>query len=160
MAKRPARRPSWPRLTSRQAGGWGLPGTGILRPPSAPLAAYSGLLTQQIRPGEGTATGTVPMSGTITLQLGPDGLSTWYVSYVTITTTTGAADSSTATVATGPAVTTGLSPAGTAYSGGGDTVNLGGAALAPGEYVIVTWAGAHPGDLATMRAYGNSQVLV
>jgi len=150
----------WPKLTSPSAGSWGLPGTGIMRPASAPMAAYSALLMQQIRPGEGSKTGVVPGSGKITLELGPDGLSTWYVSYVAISTTTGAADTSTATAQTGPAVTTGLVPAGQSYAGGGDSINLGGAALVPGDYIIVTWAGAKPGDQAFIRAYGNQQVLV
>ena len=149
----------FPPMTSLRAGGWGLPGTGIRRPPSAPLAAFTRLLTQQIRPGEGTLTGTIPASGELTLQLGPDGLATWYVSYVTISTTTGINDNSTAAVTTGPAVSQGIVPAGFAYSGGGDSVSLNGAALAPGEYVIVTWAGANPGDQAIMRVYGNAQVL-
>jgi hypothetical protein len=149
----------FPKLTSLQAGGWGLPGTGIRRPPSAPLSAFTQLLTQQIRPGEGTVTGVIPASGQLTLLAGPDGLSTWYVSYVAISTTTGALDTSTAAVETGPAVTSGIVPAGTAYNGGGDSVGLAGAVLAPGEYVIVTWSGAHPGDQAVMRVYGNQQVL-
>jgi hypothetical protein len=113
----------------------------------------------QIRPGEGTKTGKVPASGTITLMLGPEGLGTWYVSYVQIATTTGALDISTAAVTTGPAVSTGIVPAGQAYNGGGDSVSMGGAALACGEYVIVTWSNAKQGDLATMRVYGNNQVL-
>jgi hypothetical protein len=150
----------WPRLTSLQAGGWGLPGAGIRRPASAPLEAFARTLTQQIRPGEGTATGVITAGGSLTLQLGPDGLATWYVSYVAISTTTGALDTSTAGVTTGPAVNEGIVPAGTAYNGGGDSVGLGGAALACGEYVIVTWTGGHPGDQAIMRVYGNSQVLV
>jgi hypothetical protein len=150
----------FPKLTSLAAGGWGLPGTGIRRPVSAPLSDFTQQLTQQIRPGEGTSTGVVPAGGSITLLLGPDGLSTWYVTYVAISTTTGALDTSTAAVETGPAVTTGIVPAGTAYNGGGDSVGLGGAVLAPGEYVIVTWSGAHPGDQATMRVYGNQQILI
>lgn len=154
----PRRRLPWP-VPARRAGGWGLGGTGIYRPPSAPLAAFTGLLTLQIRPGEGTVTGVVPASGAITLLAGPEALSTWYVTYVAISTTTGALDTSTAAVTTGPAVAAGIVPAGQAYSGGGDQVPLGGAALAPGEYVIVTWSGAKPGDLAVMRVYGNAQVL-
>jgi hypothetical protein len=150
----------FPRLTSLQAGGWGLPGTGVRRPGSAPLEAFDQTLTQQIRPGEGTVTGVIPESGELTLLAGPDGLATWYVSYVAISTTTGALDTSTASVTTGPAVGAGIVPAGTAYNGGGDSVGLAGAVLAPGEYVIVTWTGAHPGDQATMRVYGNLQVLV
>ena len=153
------RRLPWP-VPARRAGGWGLPGTGIWRPPSAPLSQFTGTLTQQIRPGEGTVTALVPATGRLTLLAGPDGLATWYVSYVAISTTTGALDTSTAAVTTGPAVAAGIVPAGQAYNGGGDQVPLGGAALAPGEYVIVTWQGANPGDLATLRVYGNAQVLV
>lgn len=149
----------WPPLTSRRAGGWGLPGPGIRRPVSAPLSAYTRTLTMPIRPGEGTRTGIVPASGKVTLLAGPEGLGTWYVSYVAITTTTGALDTSTAAVATGPAVSTGIVPAGQAYNGGGDSISLGGASLACGEFVIVTWSGAKPGDLATMTVFGNSQVL-
>lgn len=155
----PPRRRRWPPLTSRQAGGWGLPGPGIFRPPSLPVTAFTTPVTLQIRGGEGTKTGVVPASGVLTLLLGPDGLSTWYVSYVAIRTTTGALDNSTAAVTIGPAVATGIVPAGQAYNGGGDSVSLGGAQLAPGEYVIVTWTGAKPGDTATMTVYGNQQVL-
>lgn len=158
--RRPRRVPrGWP-APARRAGGWGLPGTGIYQPPSAPLAAYTGLLTQQIRPGEGTKSGVVPASGTLTLLLGPEGLGTWYVTYVAISTTTGALDTSTAAVTTGPAIAAGIVPAGQAYNGGGDTVSLGGSELACGEYVIVTWSGATPGDQAIMRVVGNSQVLI
>lgn len=149
-----------PPLTSRRAGGWGEPPAGIRRPSSAPLEAFTGRLTQQIRPGEGTISRLVPASGTLTLLLGPDGLGTWYVSYCAISTTSGALDTSTAAVTTGPAVAQGIVPAGQSYAGGGDTVSLGGAVLACGEYVIVTWSGAKTGDLATLRVYGNQQVLV
>ena len=149
----------WPPLTSRRAGGWGLPGPGIRRPLSLPVDQFTRPMLLQIRPGEGTKTGKVPASGTITLVLGPEGLGTWYVSYVQIATTTGALDISTAAVTTGPAVSTGIVPAGQAYNGGGDSVSMGGAALACGEYVIVTWSNAKQGDLATMRVYGNNQVL-
>lgn len=155
----PSRRRRWPPLTSRLAGGWGLPGPGIRRPVTLDVRAFSGQLTQQIRPGEGTRTQVVPASGTVTLLAGPDGLSTWYVDYVAISTTTGALDTSTAAVTTGPAVSTGISIAGTAYAGGGDSVGLGGALLACGEYVIVTWTGAKPGDLAMMRVFGNETTL-
>lgn len=159
MARRRVLPRGWP-IPARRAGGWGLPGAGIHQPPSAPLAAFTAQLTQQIRPGEGTRTAVVPASGTLTLLAGPDGLATWYVTYVAISTTTGALDTSTAAVTTGPAVAAGIVPAGQAYNGGGDSVALGGAALAPGEYVIVTWSLGHPGDQAVMRVYGNAQVLV
>lgn len=155
----PPRRRKWPQLTSREAGGWGLPGPGIQRPMSLPVQAFTKLLMQQLRAGEGTRSGVVPASGVLTLLAGPEGLATWYVSYVAISTTTGANDVSTAAVTIGPAVATGIVPAGQAYAGGGDSVGLGGAQLAPGEYVIVTWTGAHPGDLAIMTVYGNQQVL-
>lgn len=154
--------PPWrrfPPLTSRSAGSWGLPGPRLRRPASPPVQAFSAVFTQQIRPGEGTATGTVPASGAITLYAGPDGLTTWYVSYVAIRTTTGAADLSTAAASIGPAGGGGIVPAGQGYAGGGDSISLGGAALGPGEYVVVTWSGAKPGDTATMTVFGTQQVL-
>lgn len=155
----PPRRRRWPPLTSRQAGGWGYPGPGVMRPRSVPQEAFTRLVTVQIRPGEGTKSGIIPAGGALTLLNGPEGLATWYVSFVAISTTTGALDNSTAAVTTGPAVAQGIVPAGQAYAGGGASVGLGGAQLVPGEFVIVTWNGAVPGDLAIMTVYGNQQVL-
>lgn len=155
----PPRRRRFPPLTSRQAGGWGLPGPGTGRPASLPVQSFDQLMMQQIRYGEGTKSGIIPLSGSLTLLNGPEGLATWYVSYVAISTTTGALDNSTAAVTIGPAVAQGIVPAGQGYAGGGDSISLGGAQLAPGEYVIVTWTGANPGDLALMTVFGNQQVL-
>ena len=143
---------------TRAAGGWGLPGAGIRRPPSAAMSEYSGLMRLAIRAGEGTQAKVVPASGKVTIALGPEALNTWYVSHVTIETTTGAADSSTCAIQLGP-FTGGIVPGGQSYNGGGDTVSLGGKMLKPGDYVTAIWSGAKPGDQATLTIYGEQDIL-
>lgn len=141
------------------AGDWGLDGPMIRRPPSAPLAMFTGIRRLAIRPGEGTATAIVPGTGTVQLALGPQALTTWYLTYVAISTTTGANDTSTCQIQVG-AFGAGINPSGTAYQGGGDVVSLGGRALKPGEYVVLVWTGAHPGDQAIATCYGVQDILV
>jgi hypothetical protein len=141
------------------AGGWGLPGPGITRPRTASLEDYRGLQRFAIRTGEGTASGIIPMSGQLTLSIGPDGLNVWYVVYAAIATTSGAADVSTAQVSVGP-IGAGLAPGGQSYAGGGDSVGLGNQALRPGDYVSVTWSGGTPGDTAMVTVYGVQDVPV
>jgi hypothetical protein len=148
-----------PRWISRAAGGWGLPGPGIRRPAVRPVTSFTKTQRLAIRPGEGTLTATVSAAGTALLALGPDALITWYLSYVSISTTTGVNDNSTCTVQVGP-YGTGINPAGVGYSGGGDTISLGGRALKPGEYVVMAWAGGNPGDLAIATAYGDQDILI
>lgn len=147
------------RWVTPQAGGWGLPGTGIYPPPRATLADYSAVTSLPIRAGEGTGTAIVTIAGTAIVQLGPDALTTWYVSYCAISTSTGAADASTCQVVIGPAGA-GIVPGGQSYAGGGDSVSLGGTTLKPGNYVIALWSGGHPGDTATMTIYGDQDILV
>ena len=141
-----------------RAGGWGLPGTGIRRPRSVPVQAFTTVRSLPIRQGEGTVTGVVGAGGSVFLQAGPQGLTTWYVDYVAIMTGTGAADNSTAAVGIGPAGTS-VVPGGQSYAGGGDTVSLGGKTLRPGDYVQVAWSGAVAGDTATMTVNGTQDVL-
>lgn len=141
------------------AGGWGLPGPGIGRPPVSPLSQFQGRTQVAIRTGEGTRTGIVPAGGTISLAAGPEGLNIWYLSYAAIRTTTGALDTSTAQFQVGP-IGAGLVPAGASYAGGGDSIGLGGARLAPGDYLTVTWTNAKPGDLATLTVYGAQDIPV
>jgi hypothetical protein len=140
------------------AGGWGLPGAGIRRPPSAGMAEYTGLLRLPIRPGEGTLSRVIPAGGSVSIALGPDALNTWYVSHCAIETTSGAADTSTCAIQLGP-FTGGIVPGGQSYAGGGDTVSLGGKMLKPGDYVTAIWSGAKPGDQATLTIYGEQDVL-
>ena len=144
---------------TRRAGGWGDPGPGIRRPPSAPIEQFTTVRRLAIRPGEGTGTAIVSAAGTAQVTLGPEALNTWYVSYVSIATTTGANDTSTCQVQVGPA-TSGINPSGTAYNGGGDTVSLGGRALKLGEYITLTWTGGNPGDQAIATVYGDQDILV
>lgn len=143
----------------RHAGGWGLPGPGIRRPPSASIDDYAGLQRVAIRTGEGTGTALVSAGGTATISVGPDGLNTWYPTYAAISTTTGADDASTASALIGP-IAAGLVPAGQSYAGGGDTIPLGGQPLKPGDYVTVTWTGGVPGDTAFLTVYGSQDIPV
>lgn len=148
-----------PRWWTPSAGGWGLPGPGIRRPPSAPVTAFTKTLRVAIRPGEGTKTALVSAAGTAQITLGPEALTTWYVNYVSIETTTGANDSSTCAAQVGP-VSHGINPTGQSYVGGGDTISLGGRALRPGEYITLTWSGGNPGDQAIATLYGDQDVLI
>lgn len=141
------------------AGSWGLPGPGISRPVTAGPDAYTGVRRVQIRTGEGTRTGVVPASGSITLSAGPDGLNTWYATYCAISSTSGAADASTAGVLVGP-IGAGLSPGGQSYAGGGDSIGLGNQVLRPGDYVTIVWSGAKPGDQVMMTVYGSQDIPV
>ena len=146
------------RWTRGRAGGWGLPGPGIFRPPSAPIHQFTSVRRVAIRPGEGTGTATVSAAGSATITLGPDALITWYVDYVAISTTSGAADSSTCAATVGPAGH-GLVPTGQSYVGGGDVISLGGRALRPGEYITLVWSGAKTADQAIATVYGSQDIL-
>jgi len=141
------------------AGGWGLAGPGYYRPRTASLDDYRGLQRFAIRTGEGTKTGIIPMSGKLTLSIGPEGLNVWYATYAAISTTTGADDVSTAQAVIGP-IGAGLSPGGQSYAGGGDSIGLGGQALRPGDYVTIVWTGGTPGDTAAVTVYGSQDVPV
>jgi hypothetical protein len=150
-----------PRLLGplRQAGGWGLPSPAVGRPATAPLSAYQSLTTVAIRTGEGTGTGEVSAAGTALVSVGPEGLNTWYVTYAAISTTTGAADTSTASCVIGP-IGAGLAPGGQSYAGGGDSIGLGNQVLRPGDYVTVAWTGGNPGDTATVTVFGSQDIPV
>lgn len=150
-----------PRWISRAAGGWipGVTGPMIRRPPVAPVTHFQHVRRVAIRPGEGTKTAIVSGTGAAAIVLGPDALITWYVDYVSISTTTGANDISTCAVTLGPA-TNGIVPGGQSYVGGGDTVSLGGRALRPGEYITLRWSNGHSGDLAIATVNGEQDILV
>ena len=141
------------------AGGWGTPGAGVYRPPSASVSDYQGLARVAIRYGEGTRTGLVGAGGAAKLSAGPDGLNTWYCTYAAISSTTGAADPSTAAVNVGP-IGAGLVPGGQSYAGGGDSVGLGGQVLRAGDFVTVTWSGANPGDTVFLTVFGSQDIPV
>lgn len=141
------------------AGSWGLIGPNIRRPVTAGMDDYVGLQRMPIRGGEGSNNAIVNAQGGAVVSVGPVGLNTWYLSYVAISSTTGAADPSTAGVIVGP-IAAGLQPAGQAYAGGGDSIGLGNQQLKPGDYVTVVWSGAKPGDTVTATAYGVQDIPI
>lgn len=147
-----------PRGWHRAAGGWGFPSPGVLRPPSEPLRSFQRLARLAIRGGEGTGTAAISAAGTAAVRLGPDGLTTWYVSHVVVSSTLGAADPSSVQAQVGSAVQ-GIVPGGTSYSGGGDTIGMGGAVLRAGEYVSLLWSGGTTGTVVTATVYGEQDIL-
>lgn len=150
-----------PRLAGplRHAGGWGLPGPGIRRPPSMGMGEYGALTRTAIRTGEGTGAALVSGAGTATISVGPDGLNIWYVTYAAISSTTGADDTSTAQCLVGP-IGAGIVPGGQSYAGGGDSIGLGNQTLRPGDFVTVIWSGAKPGDTVFVTVYGSQDIPV
>jgi hypothetical protein len=107
----------------------------------------------------GQAQITVNGSGAATLKVGPQGLGvTWYPSSVIISTSTGAADSSTAACYIGAIAAQNLQ-GGQSYAGGGDTIGLSVVSMSPGDLLIVVWAGAVPGATAVMNVVGTQDVL-
>lgn len=98
---------------------------------------------------------TVNGAGAAQLSAGPQGWGTvWYPSSVVISTTTGAADASTAACYIGSIAAANLQ-GGQSYAGGGDTIGLSVVSMTPGDLLIVVWAGAAPGDTATMNVIGT-----
>lgn len=94
----------------------------------------------------------------LTLKAGPQGLgTTWYPAQVTLSTTTGPLDTSTALVYLGiGGVPTTL--VATVFSGNG-TAAVAIPSMQPGEFIIVTWTGGHPGDTASFNVIGSMDAL-
>jgi len=137
--------------------GWA--GTGQQPIQAVPISRYRGTVSG-VPVNGGQAQGAVPSSGAITLSVGPQGLGTvWYPAQVTISTTTGALDTSTALVYCGPpSVLTPATLVGTVYSGNG-TVALAVPSLSPGQVVTAAWTGAHEGDQAAVNIIGTMDAL-
>lgn len=114
--------------------------------------------------GAGTAGSTYggqvsTLSGApLTLTAGPQGLGNiWYPAQVTLSTTTGPLDTSTALVYLGSGgVPTEL--VGSVYSGNG-TVAVAIPPMQPGDLIIVTWTGGHAGDTAAFNTVGVMDAL-
>jgi hypothetical protein len=125
--------------------------------PRLPIEAFTRRLDGLPLTG-GQAQGFIPASGTLTLTIGPQGLgTTWYPVQVTLSTTTGVLDTSTANVYLGPLVTP-ATLVGQLFSGNG-TVALAIPAMQPGQYLVIVWTGATIGDTAAANVIGTMDAL-
>lgn len=132
-------------------------GSGMQPMTATPIHAYTGQITGIPLTG-GQVQAAIPSSGSLSLSVGPQGLGTvWYPVQVTLSTTTGALDTSTALVYLGP-LTTPATLVGTVYSGNG-TVALAIPSMTPGQYLVIAWTGAHPGDTAAANVIGTMDAL-
>jgi hypothetical protein len=127
------------------------------------ITAAAGDLIQVYAIGGGTSgaiySATIPAKpNPLTLTTGPQGLgTTWYPAQVTLSTTTGVLDASTAQVYIG----TGGIPtqlAASVFSGNG-TAAVAIPPIQPGDNVIVTWTNGHPGDIASFNVIGTMDAL-
>jgi hypothetical protein len=142
---------------NRLSYGPGYRGTGMQPINRVPIGAYTGKAAGVPLTG-GQNQAAVPNSGKLTLTAGPQGLGTiWYPAQVTLSTSTGALDTSTALVYLG-AQGVPITLVGTVYSGNG-TVALAIPSMSPGQVLIVTWTGAHPGDTAAFNVVGTMDAL-
>jgi hypothetical protein len=107
-------------------------------------SVYSGTITP----------GSLPLS----LSVGPQGLGTnWYPAQVTLSTTTGALDTSTANIYLGVGgVPTTL--VGSIFSGNG-VAALAVPPMQAGDLLFVTWANGHGGDTAALNVIGTMDAL-
>lgn len=127
-----------------------------------PWSPPPGQFTQRVRtpiPGY-VGQAAISGAGTATIQLGPSGYGVrWYPAQAKISTTSGAADTSTCIIYLG--VIASASQIGAqSYAGGGDVIGLPGDMLQPGEFVIAVWSGGKPGDVATLRLSGIQDSLI
>jgi hypothetical protein len=135
--------------------GWN--GSGMQPIARVPVQAYSQKVTGVPLTG-GQNQGIISGFGGLTLTAGPQGLGTiWYPAQVTLSTTTGALDSSTALVYLG-AQGVPITLVGTVFTGNG-TVALAIPSMSPGQVLIVTWTGGHPGDTAAFNVVGSMDAL-
>lgn len=147
----------WPAGLHRNA--QSLPATGMRARaiPRLPLEAFTRRLTGLPLTG-GQAQGAIPGSGALTLTIGPQGLgTTWYPVQITLSTTTGVLDTSTANVYLGPLVTP-ATLVGSLFTGNG-TVALAIPAMQPGQYLVISWTGGNPGDTAAANVIGTMDAL-
>lgn len=147
----------WP-LSS--PGSWrpGWNGTGQQRTQQVPMSAFTKSMSGVPLTG-GQAETIVSGGGSATVKIGPQGLgTTWYPQQVTVATTTGAADTSTAAAYIGSVALANLQ-GGQSYAGGGDVIPLGIAQMTPGDLLWVVWTGGNPGDVATINVIGTADVL-
>lgn len=135
----------------------GAAGSGAQRITATPVTRYTKTISGVPISG-GQVQGTVPASGTISLSVGPQGLGTvWYPAQVTLSTSKGTLDTSTALVYLGAAGTP-ITLVATVFSGNG-TAALAIPDMSPGQYIIVEWTGATPGNTVAANIIGTQQAL-
>jgi hypothetical protein len=123
-----------------------------------PIVRYSSKL-QGVPLTGGQVTGLVGAGGSVTLKVGPQGLGNiWYPVQCTISTSTGALDTSTCAVYLGSQAQQNLQ-GGQSYAGGGDVVSLSVQSMSPGDLLIAVWSGAVPGALAAVNVTGTMDCL-
>jgi hypothetical protein len=124
--------------------------------PRLPIEAYRRRVTGIPLSG-GQVQGTIPGTGTLTLTVGPQGLgNVWYPVQITLTTTTGPLDTSLANIYLGPLIT----PATIVGTGLGNGVYaLAIPPMQPGQYLVIVWTGAKPGDTAAGNVIGIMDAL-
>lgn len=126
------------------------------------IFATAGTVIQVQSIGAGTVgatySATFSLVPVVTLSVGPQGLGTiWYPVQATLSTTTGPLDTSTALVYLG-AQGIPITLVGTVYTGNG-TVALAIPPMSPGQALIASWTGAHPGDTVAFNAIGTMDAL-
>lgn len=105
----------------------------------------------------GQAQGVIA-GGVLTLSVGPAGLGTvWYPVQVTLSTTTGPLDTSTALVYLG-AQSVPVTLVATVYGGNG-TAALAIPPMTPGQVLTVKWSGGTNGDTAAVNVLGTMDAL-
>lgn len=135
----------------------GYKGTGMQPMRRVPIGAYTGKASGVPLTG-GQNQAHVPGSGILTLTAGPQGLGTvWYPAQVTLSTTTGVLDTSTALVYLG-AQGVPITLVASVFTGNG-TAALAIPAMTPGQVLIITWTNAHPGDTAAFNVVGTMDAL-
>jgi hypothetical protein len=122
-----------------------------------PIQAYRGKISGVELTG-GQSQGLISGAGKLTLTKGPVGLGTiWYPAQVTLSTTTGPLDSSTALVYLGSQGVP-ITLVGTVFTGNG-TVALAIPSMSPGQTLIVIWSNGHSGDTAAFNIIGTMDAL-
>jgi hypothetical protein len=135
----------------------GLGGSGARRITVVPQQRFSRMITG-VQIAGAQAQGTVNGAGAATLSVTPQGLgTTWYPSSVVVSTSTGAADNSTASCYIGSIAAQNLQ-GGQSYAGGGDTIGLSVISMQPGDRIIVVWSGGVPGATAALNVTGTQDV--
>jgi hypothetical protein len=157
FGRRTLRRITWP----ASAGTWRAAPGGLVkqtRPGVIPVEAFQRQIQVPIVT-DGQVWGVIPAGGSVTLQAGPQGVgASWALDQAGISTSVGAADSSTCAVYAGPQATAPYLVA-QSYAGGGDAIGLAGYTLVPGEFVWAVWSGGTPGSTAALKVAGTKTAL-